>query len=327
VLCTALSDAYKDGERREVHDALEILLSPSQPDWSPKGVYAYWDYETHDLLYLGLASDLRSRFAQHNGLVRHGGGNKQKEIDAYFATKERLGLTVLLQSKAVAIWEEVAAIDFTLGGTASEIIAVGEGQLIEMHRLVHGARPPWNKTGGSRDGKRWAEKAPALLDILAARRDSLFVARRTLREVAWNIKWRFYEATIHAARIRAVMDAHGVMGIPPGIASGDSEAAIHFIQQSMMLREGHIVQELDESDEVIRRWLELLGDPEHWERERADHRALLEEMTSGTPLDARSRELADYLDSVIDQAAPPSHILATRDILETGYLDDQLQLP
>ena len=193
VLCTAISDAYRAEERSEVRDALATMLSPGQPDWSTRGVYAYWDHDTHDLLYLGLASDLPNRFAQHNGLVPHSGGNKKDEIDAYFAQRETLGFTVLLQSKAVAIWERLAEFDPTLGSTAQAIIAFGEGQLIEMHRLVHGHRPPWNKVGGSKDGKQWATAPPALLEILAARRSSLFVARKTLRELAASLKWRFFE--------------------------------------------------------------------------------------------------------------------------------------
>jgi hypothetical protein len=266
-----------------------------------------------------------TRFAQHNRLVPHGGGNKAPEIDAYFAEKEFLGFTILIQSKAIAVMEEVARLDFTLGGTADNVIAVGEGQLIEMHRLVHGSWPPWNKTGGSKDGKRWATAAPALLDIFAARRSSLFVARRSLRDLATDLRARLFEATIHASRMRAVMDAHEV-GRLPELLLHDSEEAIRLITQSFMLRDGHIVQELDASDDEIRRWLRLLGDPEHWKREAGEQRALLEEATRSRPLQGHEREVADYLESIILHAAPPSHIAATNDILSCGYLDDEPRL-
>ena len=94
MLCTVIHDAYTADEQSEVHEALSTLLSAGQPDWSAKGVYAYWDRAGHDILYLGLASDLPSRFAQHNGLVNHGGGNKAKEIRDYFSGHERLGFTM-----------------------------------------------------------------------------------------------------------------------------------------------------------------------------------------------------------------------------------------
>lgn len=160
----------------------------------PTGVYAYWDVNTHELLYLGLATDLIGRFAQHNGLVKHSGGNKGREIDSHFASHELLGITVLVQSKAIAILEQVQQISLLLGATASGLVATGEGQLIEIHRLVHGHRPRWNKTGGARDGKRWATQASGLLDVLALRRDSLFTARAPLRTVADDLRVRFFEA-------------------------------------------------------------------------------------------------------------------------------------
>ena len=73
-----------------------------------------------------------------------------------------------------------------------------------------GTRPPWNRTGGSRGGKRYATPAPALLDRLAARGESLFAARRTLRSIAGDYQLRLFEATIHASRMRAMMEAHGI---------------------------------------------------------------------------------------------------------------------
>jgi len=101
--------------------------------------------------------------------------------------------------------EEIKKIEVTLGATAVGVIAVGEGQLIEMHRLVYGQWPPWNKAGGYTLGKRWATPAAALLEILGARRDSLFAAR-TLRMLVSDLRTRFFESTIHAARMRATMD-------------------------------------------------------------------------------------------------------------------------
>lgn len=322
MLCTAIWDSYRSDERSDVLDALSTILGPGQPDWSSKGVYAYWDRQTHDLLYLGLATDLPVRFAQHNGLVSHTGGNKKKQIDAYFAENELLGFTILIQSKAIAVMENIAQLDFTLGATAREVIAVGEGQLIEMHRLVYCSRPPWNGVGGSRDGARWATAAPALLEILAARRGSLFVARRSLRDLAESLRSRFFESTIHAARMRAVMETHEVGRLLEDLPKHNSEEIFRIISRSIMLRDGHIVQELDTSDDGIKRWLELLGDPEHWVREAAELRARLEESTEeDPPPGSRDRQLTDYLDSIISQAAPPAHIAATREILSTGYLD------
>lgn len=299
---------------------METLLSPDQRDWSRKGVYAYWDRRSHDILYLGLAADLPTRFAQHNGLVRHSGGNKTREIDEYFARNERLGFTVLIQSKAIVILEQIAEISPLMGTTANRLITVGEGQLIEAHKLVHDTRPPWNRQGGSKDGRRWATPARALLDVLAVRRESLFAARRGLRELAGDLRARLYESTIHAARMRAVLDAHEVGRFP-----GSSEGAVRAIKQFLMVRDGHLVDELDASDDEIRLWLKLLGDPDYWEEEVAFRQAMFELPTS-YPRSESDRKALEFLDSVVAGGPEPLHIAETQAILETGYLDQEVIL-
>jgi hypothetical protein len=322
MLCTVIYDAYKASERSEVHEALSTLLSPGQRDWSPKGVYVYWDRTSHEIMYLGLASELPTRFAQHNGLINHGGGNKAKEINEHFMSHERLGFTVLVQSKAIGLMERIQTLDPMMGTTAARTISVGEGQLIEMHRLLYGRRPTWNRTGGATSGKRYATRAPALLDLLAARRDSLFAARRTLRSIAGNFRFRLFEATIHASRMRAMMEAHEVAKIPTDGEVIDQRR----IERSIMLRDGHLVDDLDPSDSEIRRWIELLGKPEHWRAEAAAWRAAFARKPGRAPEDREQAVLA-VLDSVLAQAAPPEHILATHDILDGGYLDQPVIIP
>lgn len=321
MLCTAISDAYRTDQRAEMHDALERILGPGQSDWTPTGVYAYWDPGSHEILYLGLASNLPERFGQHNGLVSHRGGNKTAEIGRHFAQREKLGITVLVQSKAIKFLEDVAAVDPTLGSVARDLIGVGEGQLIEMHRLVYGAWPAWNKTGGSRRGQRWATPATGLLDALSLRRDSLFTARRRLRAVADDLRVRVFESTIHAARMRAVMGAHSV-GSPPGTPEERQEV----VMKALMLRDGHIVQDLTSTDDEIRRWVALLGTDEQWAQDALEHRRRFFEAVGPRELSARDRKVVSILDEAITDAAPPIHLMATRDILDTGYLDRALDL-
>jgi hypothetical protein len=292
---------------------LEKLLGNGQREFSSKGIYAYWDPESHELLYLGLASNLFERFAQHNGLVAHHGGNKTKEIDAYFAEGRALGLTVLIQSMAIAVLEEVGEIDFTLGASSRDLIAVGEGQLIEMHKLVYGRRPPWNRTGGSKQGQRWATAASALLEVLAGSRQSLFAAREPLRTLTSNFKLMFFESTIHAARLRAVQEAHDLNLPMPSDPAGKQAK----IEKILMLRDGSLVQDLDSTDADIRSWLERLADPRHWEGEAATWR----QKFKGIELDMRGKQVLELLESYMEDAVPAAHRQATEEILRTGYLD------
>src|SRR5690242_6308384 len=69
MLCTAISDTYRTDERAEVDDALAMILGPGQPNWTTTGVYAYWDFESRELLCVGLANDLSGRSAQHNRIA------------------------------------------------------------------------------------------------------------------------------------------------------------------------------------------------------------------------------------------------------------------
>jgi hypothetical protein len=322
MLCTVIHDAYTQDERAEVRDALTRMLSPGQPDWSPRGVYCYWDRTTHEILYLGLAGELPERFAHHNGLVSHGGGNKRTEINDYFSRNERLGFTILIQSKAIGLMEQIQKLDPTMGATAARTMAVGEGQLIETYRLVYGKRPAWNRRGGAAAGKRYAKPAPALLELLAGRRDSLFAARRTVRTVADDLHVRLLEATIHASRMRAMMEAHGTAKLPqPGERVEASR-----IERSFMLRDGHLIDELDPSDAEIRRWLKLLGSPEHWRKEAAGWQHALQEMP-GRPLLANEKAVQAMLDAVVSQAAPHAHILATAELVGGTYLDESVTIP
>ena len=212
-------------------------------------------------------------------------------------------------------------LDFTLGVRSDELIGVGEGQLIETHRLVHGSRPRWNRTGGSRQGKRMATAAAGLLDMLAARRHSLFVARRSLRDLAADTDAQRYEAAIHAARMRATMEAHDVGRFPD-----DEDELIQTIARTTMLNAGHLLDDLDASDESILEWLRKLGRAQHWQHEAEEHRRILSDVR-GHELRGNELELADFLDAIVETAAPPEHIAATEAILRGGYLEEEQRLP
>lgn len=96
-LGTVVRDVYTDGERLVMYEALEMLIRGN--DWSRSGVYCFWDPAKCEALYIGLASNLPERFAQHNSLkgARPRKGNKGREIDEWFGQYERLGFSTILQ--------------------------------------------------------------------------------------------------------------------------------------------------------------------------------------------------------------------------------------
>ena len=168
-LGTIIRDVYSNDERKDMRKVLQAFLGGG---WNTAGIYCVWEPDTHDALYLGLAKNLPDRFANHNGLKgTPGKGNKAKEVDTWFATHERLGYSIIVQSDV--------ADDATEGYTKR-----AEGQLIKGHEKAFGKIPPWNNMGGSVDGAAKAgDLTGAWFDFLTGRHDSLLVARRTIRQL------------------------------------------------------------------------------------------------------------------------------------------------
>jgi hypothetical protein len=314
MLCTVIWDIYRSDERPQVWEALQSLLLEDSPDWSRKGVYGYWDPETKKLLYLGLANNLPERFSQHNGLVPHSGGNKSDQIEAWFERHEQLGLTTMIQAAAVGLLDLMHEISPSLGAESSEIIALGEGQLIELHRRETGARPSWNRIGGSKYGAELAiENGHSLIPILSAARDSLFVARRSLRDLTADERARTWEATIHSARMRAVLDAHDIRGLP-----AETPDISKRIEQLLLVRAGHLVDDLSPSNADIMEWLRRIEDG----RANAEVHQLREGLSSLTeeiPVSS-DRQVAAMLSAIVDSADFSADAKHVTDLLAARYL-------
>jgi hypothetical protein len=219
---TVVRDQFGTGQRADVRDALEEIASPLDLyGWSSAGLYSFWDPDTREIKYVGLAIDLPNRFAQHTGLMScPPTGCKITQINQWFDDgHDALGYSVMLQTPNVQPINERAAKD--LGTSLAELrkdphvllrplageLEDVEGRLIEHHRLMHGKRPEWNAIGGSAAGaKRVQDVGPDdLFDVLAGVKDSPLVARRTIRELASDPTAVAYEEHLHTARVVATM--------------------------------------------------------------------------------------------------------------------------
>src|SRR5687768_10054737 len=100
MLVTWVRDVYTDIQRSEMRAAIDSIASPNTYDgFASNGIYVFFDPESREVLYIGLARDLSERFAQHNGLVRmREDGCKVRQIAAWFETHDRLGYAAALQS-------------------------------------------------------------------------------------------------------------------------------------------------------------------------------------------------------------------------------------
>ncbi|MBY6540620.1 hypothetical protein HQ325_18265 [Rhodococcus sp. BP-349] len=187
-LGTVIRDVYTDGERKVMYGTLVSLLR--QPNWSSSGLYCYWDPSTKEPLYIGLARNLCTRFAQHNGLGgnKPSGGNKGAKINGWFAENDRLGFSLVLQ-------------DAFADEAYDEAAAIGEGQLLEGFKTLHGKLPPWNKIGGSKHGATYAGSDTARwFDFMTGKIDGLVVSRMTIRELDGDPTAEFNEAAVHMSR-------------------------------------------------------------------------------------------------------------------------------
>ena len=226
---TFLLDVYRRQDAGDVRDALEQVLGPdSGSGWATGGVYVFWNPDTRAPLYVGIAGDLPERFAQHNGLRAFPAtGCKREQIEEYFGNNQRIGISLILQSKMQddGVLEEFA--DWTLEelvgfSDATRNVEFAEGNLIRAHAERYGDRPPWNKNKASKEGdgaptlKRGSgfeatlfETAtgsppqPHHFDVLTdvvGKSLSPLVARNTIREVStyWN---EVTEDIMHAVRM------------------------------------------------------------------------------------------------------------------------------
>lgn len=224
VLATIVRDVYTETEKDEMHGAIDELCSPEDSwMWSSAGIYCYWDPTERRVLYVGLARDLWERFGHHNGLLGCPiQGCKRQQLDEWFSTHPSLGLSMVVQSsmmqpltrRSVAAWVKDPGWDHDdlseeYSDYQSEIIeelALAEGAIIETHRLQRGEVPPWNKIGGSIQGRsRVAGQGDDIVELLTGEADHLIVARASLRDIARDSTAAVFEDFVHAARMQAIM--------------------------------------------------------------------------------------------------------------------------
>lgn len=165
---------------------------------------------------------MSERFRQHNGILPLKNGSKKEKIEDYFSRNERLGYTIFVQSplsqplvhrnknKYIKFAEQVnSPIEDMMSDEGKQSIKVLEGILIEAYRRKYGHFPPWNNIGGSVVGQN---KVTAnninIVKSFCSPDDYVInpiVSRSTIRELALNAEWAWYENYLHTARINLLM--------------------------------------------------------------------------------------------------------------------------
>lgn len=214
---TIIIDAYKENEVRDIVNALDDLCSPKDSyGWASAGIYCFWDYYTKEIYYIGLASDLRTRFMQHNGILEVDNNScKILQIKDYFSKKEKLGYTIFVQSSLSQpivgrnknnfkgfINDTFSPIENYAGSEGKDHMKQVEGILIEAYRKVYGDFPLWNKVGGSKYGQK--SSVIGNYEIIKAFNVTSYhplVSRSTLRELSDCPTYERYENDLHGVRM------------------------------------------------------------------------------------------------------------------------------
>ncbi len=212
MLSTVILDGFSADRADEMAAAIDEVCPPEGGGpFASSGLYAFWNQQSRDLLYVGLARDLGIRFRQHTGLVRCDPRYcKVEKVRVHFGEHELLGYSIMPQSpfdqadcaRARADLDDRARAALSeLGEEGEDEITKVEGQVIQAHVNRTGTLPPWNDIGGSVDGARAATPdTEPILDLLRARYRHALTARRVLRVVAEDATVQRYESLLHVAR-------------------------------------------------------------------------------------------------------------------------------
>lgn len=214
---TIIIDAYEENEVDEIIDALDDLCNPNDNyGWSSSGIYCFWDYYTKEIYYIGLASDLKTRFMQHNGIQEVDSNScKLLQIKDYFSCKKKLGYTIFVQSPLSQpivgrnkkrykdfIGDTFTPIEDYAGSEGKEHMKEVEGILIEAYKKQFKKFPKWNKVGGSKYGQK--SSVIGNYQIVKAFNTTSYhplVSRSTLRELSDCPTYERYENDLHGIRM------------------------------------------------------------------------------------------------------------------------------
>lgn len=217
---TIIMEAYKLDEAEKIAGFIDEICSPMNSiGWASAGIYSFWDYYTKEILYIGLASDLYIRFMQHNGLYPISeNACKVQRINEYFKSRNKLGYSILVQSplsqpivhrnenkyrKFLNAPKGIPIPNYA-GEEGLAHIREAEGQLIESYRRYVGDLPPWNKIGGEANSRKYASENNYLYVVRAfatGTSDNFLVSRSTIRELAENATYEWFETQLHGLRM------------------------------------------------------------------------------------------------------------------------------
>jgi len=247
MLATVIVDKYRASETGRIEAALEGLCSPEDNyGWSSSGIYCFWDVQSKEVLYVGLAVDLPLRFRQHNGLASCPDAScKRERVAEYFGARLELGYSVMVQSvhsqgictrwnlsrPEVLAWitEEFGYLDEAetkrvMNREVDATMRRMESAMLQVHMDRRGRLPQWNRIRGVDRGfsEGVLTNARHFLDSLTLSHagPDPFLARVTLSGLQDCATYQRFEEVLHGGRItvlgRGGSVLEGVESLPGG---------------------------------------------------------------------------------------------------------------
>ncbi|MFD1040336.1 GIY-YIG nuclease family protein [Virgibacillus byunsanensis] len=212
---TIIQDAYKENEKDDLAYAINDICNPNDNNgWASAGIYCFWNYQTREILYIGLARDLSERLKQHNGLITiDPKGCKVENINEYFNENEKMGHSIFVQSSNHQPVTSRNIFDLfrkdpELGNVkeyddepVKQDYIMTEGILIEAYNKMFNTIPPWNKIAGSKKGQLASTIGNyEIVKFFSSKDPSPLLARYSIREISNNPTYERYELFLHTAR-------------------------------------------------------------------------------------------------------------------------------
>ncbi|MDV2581558.1 GIY-YIG nuclease family protein [Alkalibacillus haloalkaliphilus] len=205
---TIIQDAYTQDDAHYMVEALDDLCNPLLIDWgwASSGIYSFWDFETKELLYIGLAVNFAERFKQHNGIIRTRPSScKYEKITDYFYSSKKIGYSILTMPSICQPLIRKNVKEITKGAKVelSEFkdeqfkrdVKLVEGILLESYKKKFGQLPPWNEQSGSLEGagRSTGGNYKIVEGFTTTNYNHPLVAKCTLRELQSNIHYSYEE--------------------------------------------------------------------------------------------------------------------------------------
>ena len=212
MLCTYIRDTYKKTDASVLAAAIDNICSPLDSyGWSSSGLYSFWSPYSNEVLYIGLAVELASRFKQHNSLKYcPENGCKKKLVEEWFSENDELGYSVLVQSsisQPLFSGNSAKKITDKFRSDHPELFygidstKLTEGLLLSACGCLSGMLPRWNRVGGSRKGAMKATADHAFFAKLFSNEvTDASVALHSIREISDSPVFEMNESYLHGVR-------------------------------------------------------------------------------------------------------------------------------